>query len=476
MRPRSLRVRLTLVVATLFAAALTCAGLIARNQLSEALEADATATAESLLRDFFEPPAPGASASAVDTSNVTQFVYLDADGNEVSGQQLEQLIENAIRGDLGDPLASITIDVPPALELIPLSDDALLAEIGVLQPIQSTGPSEVVDTDDAAILVLQPASVGEVPITVGVATPRKPIADTVRTVTLAGLLMLPVLTAVVAAATWLTAARALRPVEAIRAQVARTDPLRLDERVPQPHTGDEIDRLATTMNDLLDRLQDANERQRQFISDASHELRSPITATLATIDTTSADSIADTWPTTADTIRSEQQRLAHLVDDLLLLAQLDESTGPPLTEQVDLDELAIDHAARPHPCPVHVYIEQPHRITGNARLLSRCLGNLIDNAARHAHSRVDVTIATTQRGEAVVRIDDDGPGVPFDQRTNIFNRFARLDEARTRDNGGAGLGLAIAAQVAERHNATLEVTDSPSGGARFELTFEAPDV
>lgn len=471
MRPRSLRVRLTLLVSALFALALTGTGLIARSQLSRALEADATSYAQALLDDFFEPTIPG----TVETTDVTQFVYLDADGNELTGQGLEDLLTSAIESEIPnllEPGAAITFDVPSPLtfETGPPVDDAFLSEVAIFQPIKATGTSSTMSVG-SAILVTQPAIVGDVPISVGVSTPRQPINDTINTVTIAALILLPILTGIVGAVTWLTTVRALRPVEAIRSQVALTDPDRLDHHVPQPGSGDEIDRLATTMNDMLDRLHQATLTQRRFISDASHELRSPITATLATIDTTDAAAVAARWPETAATIRFEQERLAGLVDDLLLLAQLDESEMSTRFEDVDLDELALGEAQRPRSRPVQVIVEAPQRVSGNARLLGRCLANLVDNAARHAATHVEVTVATNQSGQPVIRVDDDGPGVPVDMRQLVFERFARLDEARARKDGGAGLGLAIASRLAEQHHATLTVGDSPLGGARFEIRF-----
>jgi len=166
----------------------------------------------------------------------------------------------------------------------------------------------------------------------------------------------------------------------------------------------------------------------------------------------------------------EQHRLAGLVDDLLLLAQLDEM-GVRRSDEVDLDELAIAEAARNHPCEVAVQIRAASRVAGSERLLRRLVSNLVDNATRHAEGRVEISVGSTIRGEPRIRIDDDGPGIPRERREEVFRRFTRLDDSRRVGDGGAGLGLAIAANIAEQHDASLALTDSPLGGARFELRF-----
>ncbi len=286
------------------------------------------------------------------------------------------------------------------------------------------------------------------------------------------IILLPILLLCFGAITWFLLGRVLHPVEAMRAQVDRIGAGSLDQRVSVPEADDELRQLAETMNRMLDRLQRAGESQRRFISDASHELRSPITATGATLELANTDPDRANWPEVAAVISEENTRLSHLVDDLLLLAQMDEEAlsgrrGRMTT--VDLDEICLVEADRSHPVAVSVHVAAPARVAGDAAALTRAVRNLVDNAAAHARSSVRVEVDTWGT-KAVVRVIDDGPGVAPELTDRIFERFFRVDESRSRNGGGgAGLGLSIARQVAESHGGTVEVIASSGGGATFEL-------
>ncbi|MEU8821262.1 HAMP domain-containing sensor histidine kinase [Actinoplanes sp. NPDC048796] len=275
----------------------------------------------------------------------------------------------------------------------------------------------------------------------------------------------------VAVIAWLVAGRALRPVERMRAELARITAADRTSRVPEPRTGDEIARLAVTMNATLDRLADAAERQRQFVADAAHELRSPLAGLRNTVE------VALEHGEAADlnTVRSTTERLQHLTDDLLLLARL-ERTAPPTGKPVDLAALAEELAGeRGHRTPPDdrfiVVAPEPALVIGREQELTRLLGNLLDNAARYARDRVTVTVTKAEPGLVRVEVLDDGPGIPAAERERVFDRFTRVDEARDRRHGGAGLGLAIARDIAVRHGGSLSVADS-SAGAR--LVVELP--
>ena len=173
------------------------------------------------------------------------------------------------------------------------------------------------------------------------------------------------------------------------------------------------------------------------------------------------------WEATGNSVLAEQTRLSNLVDDLLLLARMDEG-GPPNRQEVDLDDLARAEAGRGWPLPVSTAEVHPVRMYGEVHQLSRAIQNLLANANRHATT--EVSLSVHQLGEeAIVRVDDDGAGVPAAERDQIFDRFARLDEGRVRDRGGAGLGLTIVREVASTHGGQALVTNSPLGGARLEL-------
>jgi signal transduction histidine kinase len=272
--------------------------------------------------------------------------------------------------------------------------------------------------------------------------------------------------------TYLAAGRALRPVEAIRARVAATHG-DLSVRVPVPPAHDEVGRLAETMNAMLGRLQAAQAVQRRFVADASHELRSPL-ATIATGLELLAQDSHGTSPATVAALRGETERLGRLVDALLLLARADESGLRPRREDVDLDEVVEAERGRPAGRIVPRIDTVPVRVVGDRGQLARVVRNLVDNACRHARSTVVVTVGRDAR-QALLEVADDGPGVPPPQRARVFERFVRLDDARARVDGGAGLGLAIVAEVVAAHGGTVEVVEGPLGGALFQVRLPLSD-
>ncbi|WP_185836634.1 HAMP domain-containing sensor histidine kinase [Streptomyces sp. WAC 06783] len=286
--------------------------------------------------------------------------------------------------------------------------------------------------------------------------------EAVGSVRTAMLIGLPCLLLVVAGVTWLVTRRALRPVEGIRREMAAiTASTDLSRRVPEPGSRDEIDRLARTTNETLGALQESVERQRRFVADASHELRSPI----ASLRTQLEVGIAHPELLDAPGAVEDAVRLQNLAADLLLLARLDAGERPADT-RIDLAALVREEVSQRVGDRIAVQVGEPAgvEVAGSRSQLGRVLGNLLDNAQRHARESVRVSVA--REGEwAVLRVEDDGPGVPPEERERISERFVRLDDARSRDDGGAGLGLAIARDVAGRHGGTLAVR----AGSVFEL-------
>ncbi|MFJ4078577.1 ATP-binding protein [Streptomyces iakyrus] len=283
----------------------------------------------------------------------------------------------------------------------------------------------------------------------------------VRTALTVMLIGFPLLLGVVAAVTWLVTRRALRPVEGIRREMAAiTQSEDLARRVPEPDTHDEIARLASTTNETLAALETSVERQRRFVADASHELRSPIASLRTQLEVAAAHpELLDLDGAVEDTVR-----LQRLAADLLLLARLDAGERPS-DAKVDLAGLAREEAEGRAGVTVDA---EPVEVAGSRGQLGRVLANLLDNAQRHARSAVTVDVRR-EGDRAVVGVADDGDGVPDGDRERIFERFVRLDAARSRDDGGAGLGLAIARDVAVRHGGTLTAGRGPAGGALFEL-------
>ncbi|MGW3128358.1 sensor histidine kinase [Streptomyces sp. NPDC001076] len=275
----------------------------------------------------------------------------------------------------------------------------------------------------------------------------------------------------IAAVTYFAVRIALRPVEAIRvltASVTASDPR---ERVTVPATGHEIAALATTINTTLQRLDNAAARQRRFVADAAHELRSPLTTLLASLEVALAYPERTDWPAAATTAARQTRRLQALAEDLLLLARLDTRTPPTGRETIDLTALASrlteQYPLTERPLTLTCDSTAPAHVHGDPDEHERLLRNLIDNAARHAAHRIQITIRN-QDDWVVLTVHDDGPGVPTEDAERIFERFVRLDDARSRDHGGTGLGLAIARDLAHRHRGTLTLTPRTLG-ACFQL-------
>jgi signal transduction histidine kinase len=261
--------------------------------------------------------------------------------------------------------------------------------------------------------------------------------------------------------------RTLAPVDAIRSELAEITATGLGRRVPVPKSHDEIRLLAETANSTLDRLEAAYQQLRQFTSDASHDLRSPITAMRTQLEEALMYPDDTAWPRTATTVLDEVDRLQALVTDLLGLARLD--AGVALTRApADVAELVRAELNR-HPRSVRVVRKLDEGVFADCdRLrLARLFINLMDNAERHANTQITV-IVRADDGWVVLEVLDDGEGIPTDLREVVFQRFTRLKPARDRDTGGTGLGLAIARQIAEAHGGTLTIQDSPRG-ARFVL-------
>jgi signal transduction histidine kinase len=281
----------------------------------------------------------------------------------------------------------------------------------------------------------------------------------------------PFISGVAAVATYRLVRRSLRSVDAIRCRVADISTSDLAERVPVPTSRDEISALAVTMNEMLARLEAGHRAQQQFLSDASHELRSPLSTIVSGLEVAEAHPELLDAELAVDTLLPEAQRMQALIEDLLLLARADEQSLVMRNEEVPLDELAELEAARLRRdgCAIHTTIS-PARLIGDPAAISRVIRNLVDNAVRHAKSRVDIEVASHD-GDVILTVSDDGPGIPEADRTRVFERFVRLDSARSRSGGGTGLGLAIVAEVVAAHGGAVTIDDRCGGGATIIVTF-----
>ncbi|MFI6602904.1 sensor histidine kinase [Nonomuraea sp. NPDC050536] len=288
--------------------------------------------------------------------------------------------------------------------------------------------------------------------------PAQEALDTLNRALLPGI---PALLLVVAGMTWFSVGRTLAPVASIRTKLAHITARDLHQRVPVPESKDEVAALAGTVNGTLDRLETAVETHKRFVADAAHELRSPIATLRARLE------LADPSELTREALR-DIERLQTLAADLLMLARLD-AGEPMLTDELDVGQVAAEESLRHTTSKVRLELDvQPDVvIQGSRGHLARLVTNLVDNAVRHAAGTVVVRVAR-KGDQAVLEVLDDGPGIPPEHREAVFDRFTRLDEARARDGGGVGLGLAIARDIAVLHGGTLVAQD---GGliARFPV-------
>lgn len=285
----------------------------------------------------------------------------------------------------------------------------------------------------------------------------------------------PILVALLTALVWWLAGRVLAPVENIRSEVAEIGGSDLNRRVPEPTRDDEIGRLARTMNGMLDRLEDSLNRRQQFVADASHELRSPLTRIRTGLEVDLARTDQADLRATHNSVLEEIVALQHLVDDLLQLARADAGVRRTRAELVDLDDLVFREARRLR-ASGRVELDTTGvsgaEVVGDPEQLMRAIRNLVDNAERHANTRVELTLGELD-GFAQLTVSNDGPGIPLEQHERIFERFARLDEARTRHTGGTGLGLAIAREIIQQHGGAITIDHAYRTGARFIVRIPA---
>jgi len=484
-----LRARLTLLVTSVFAVTMSIMSIVVIDAVEDDLVDGTRTNAEAVLSSYLASIYGGtATVGVVDATESTRFFYRDDDGNEISEQQYFDTITAGLELELGglfgeqdDPfvaaggtgadevLEPIDHTVFDGIEIDPDTGELLDSSGSVVSFIaepRAIGDPHPVDVGDGLVAVAQTLSFNDgATVEVGVSSPVKPVTDSLDAIRQIIWIAVLALVAAIAAITWLAANRALRSVHAISSQASAITGAKINRRLPVPEADDEIRELAITVNAMLARLEASQKRQHQLVADASHELRSPVAASRAQLEVATADPETTDWRATAATVLAEQEHLSHLIDDLLALSRIDEA-GYAAATDVDLDDLIAIEAERPHPAPVRTSVPTPVRVTGDQKLLARALRNLVDNATRHARSEVHITLSRHE-GNA-------GPGIPDDQRERIFDRFTRIDEARDRNHGGAGLGLAIASEVANAHSGCLTATQSPLGGARFTLAIPYP--
>lgn len=275
---------------------------------------------------------------------------------------------------------------------------------------------------------------------------------------------------------WWVGGRALRPVDEMNAQVGRITSSTLDERVPLPVAQDEMRSLAVTMNQMLARLEKAQTSQQRFVSDASHELRSPVASLSGAVEIGRLEDSLETWREMAPLMQDEARRLTQLVQNLLALSRSDDAGLKLHLVEVDVDDLAAEEAARLRGTNGGLEVRtaiSAVRVEADPSMVRQVLRNYCDNAARHARSLVRISVLPQPDGGVLLRVEDDGNGVAEADRERVFDRFVRLEESRNRDEGGSGLGLAIVAQIVHAHAGKVRVVGSELGGACFEAYLPA---
>jgi signal transduction histidine kinase len=380
----------------------------------------------------------------------------------VAGEQLVQVVDGQGRVQS----ASIGTD-----RLVPILYEAELAEV-------RGGGRRMIDGERLGIR--GPVRVTAIPAadsTVLVAKPMADLQQSVQRVRTMLLVAFPLLMVVEAVVMWRVVGATLRPVEALRAGAADITAAGRPATLPVPASHDEIHRLAVTLNDMLARLDAARVRQRAFVADAAHELRSPLANMRTQLEVAQHLGARTDWPEVGRDLLTDTQRLARLVDDLLLLARADDARAKERgIEPIELGALLRAVAQRFPSPPVSVADGPALWIEGEPEALRRVLANLVDNAVRHARSSV-VLAATRDGPHQLVTVADDGPGIPAADRERVFERFTRLDDARARDAGGAGLGLAIVRELVRRHGGTVRLTgpaaDGDTAGLRAEVRLPA---
>jgi signal transduction histidine kinase len=444
------------------------------------------------VRSWWRPLTWGISLRSAYVSAAVVLVAL-----AVAGVGLTWLLYRSLLSAVDDAAAARLHDITAALRAEPTDaiDDSMLATdqrvVAVqifsadgrlrvrsagasdtpLVPIDRVGSTPIVGmSDDASSgnnmrISAQRVDTPSGQFTVLVGGGSESVESTVETVALLLCAAAPIVIVVVAGATYVLVKRSLRSVDAIRARVAEISSSDLAERVPVPETHDEISALAVTMNAMLARVEAGQVAQRQFVGDASHELRSPLAIIISALDVAAAHPELLDHDLATTTLMPEAHRMRALVDDLLLLARADERGLALYCDTVHLEDIISADAARlRRHTRLSVHTDSaPVEVIGDQAALARVVRNLTDNAARYAASRVDLGLHR-RADRVVMTVADDGPGIPPADRVRVFDRFVRLDTDRARTGGGSGLGLAIVAEIVAAHHGTVDITDRAGDG------------
>jgi signal transduction histidine kinase len=450
---QSLRARLTLIATALFSAAVITGAVlllvVQRSALTRVLDQSANKTANSIAR-------------------------LIASGN--------------VPNPLPPTSGGIT-----AVQVVNANNVVIAASPGADQQVSLVTPQQLAAIRDGARpTVTSPTSNARLRVvgrklgarTILVSTDVSRVDDSLRILTRAALIGSPLAVLLMAIATYAMVSLSLRPVAALRHGAADITAAGLaEQRLPVPGAQDEIHRLAVTLNAMLDRIDSATSRQRTFVGDAAHELRSPLASLRVQLEVAQRLGPTADWPGLIDDVLVDVERLDRLVEDLLTLARLDESGALTHREPLALDELIAEVVRGYGQARVPVVAETaPTRTSGDPEALRRVAINLIDNAVRYATHKVQVSVGPGKRagGKPAARlvVVDDGPGIPPNERERVFDRFYRVQESRSRRSGGTGLGLPIVRDIVRNHGGRVRLTDREDGqpGLRAVVVLPAGDA
>ena len=432
MRLRTTAVAVVVVAVALLGGAVVLVALV-RDSLRDALESSAEQRAAALVRQ-------------IETSGLPEAELADDDDE--------------------DELDELVWQVTGAGGVVVRTSQPLAAQL----PPRDTDDARLPGADHPYVVVTAGATAGGQAYRVAVGVSLEEVDNSTTALVTPLLAGLPLVLLLVGGTPWTVVTRALAPVGRIRREAEEITGDRLDRRVPEPPSRDEIHLLARTMNRMLGRLQASRDRQRQFVADASHELRSPLASIRQAAEVASTHPGALPEGRLAETVLEEAARMQRVVEQLLVLTRADDGAVTRTRQDVDLDDLVLAEAARAARSGIAVDTSGigGGRVHGDPTALGQVVRNLVDNATRHADKRIAVAVRET--GDTVeLIVEDDGTGIPEEHRERVFERFVRLDEARARDAGGSGLGLAIVREIVAAHGGTAAVTESALGGARFTV-------
>jgi signal transduction histidine kinase len=401
-----------------------------------------------------------ATATATEVSRLVEQDRLP-DPIPVTGNQIVQVV------DARDRVVSASVNGDRLTALL-LPREVRSAQGG--SPLVVPGSRVGLDSPMRVVAVRADAAQGPRVVLVGQQFDDLSHSQHVLKVTL--LVTYPLLLGVLALIAWHVVGAVLRPVESLRSSAERISGSGRDDRLPVPTSGDEIHALAVTLNSMLDRLAAARARQRSFVADAAHELRSPLASMHTQLEV--GERLGEDTATSAD-LHAEVLRMAALVEDLLVLARLDADDAPavpmePVEVSAWVDEVVGRYAGARVPVVPVGDSADGLVVRGRHADLRRALSNLVDNAVRHAATRVEVAVSR-EGDDVVVEVSDDGAGVPASEREGVFGRFTRLDDARDRDAGGSGLGLAIVRELVVALGGEVSLTESALGGLCARLVL-----